>query len=90
MTTHPYSPDYATPPGWTLEETLEELSMSPTELALRTGLSPEHIHQLVRGMVPITTDVAQRLERATGVPDRLWNNLESRYREHRAGLVADD
>ena len=90
MTTHPYSPDYATPPGWTLEETLEELSMSHTELARRTGLSPEHIHQLVRGKVPITTDVAQRLERATGVPDRLWNNLESRYREYRAGLVSED
>ena len=90
MMTYPFSPDYATPPGWTLEETLEELSMSQAELARRTGLSTKHIHQIVRGMVPITTDVAQRLERATGVPDRLWNNLESRYREYRAGLVSED
>ncbi len=90
MTTYPYSPDYATPPGWTIEETLEELSMSHTELARRTGLSTKHIDQIVRDKVPITTDVAQRLERATGVPDRLWNNLESRYWEHRAGLVSED
>jgi len=89
MTTYPYSPDYATPPGWTLEETLEELSMSQAELARRTGLSTKHINQIVRGKVPITTDTAWRLERATGVPDRLWNNLESRYQEHRARLAEE-
>ncbi|MCY4632516.1 MAG: HigA family addiction module antitoxin [bacterium] len=89
MTTYPYSPDYATPPGWTLEEKLEELSMSQAELARRTGLSTKHIDQIVRGKVPITTEVAWRLERATGVPDRLWNNLESRYQEHQARLVEE-
>lgn len=89
MTTHPYRPDYATPPGWTLEEKLEELSMSQTELALRTGLSTKHVNRIVRGRVPVTTQVARRLERATGVPDRLWNNLESRYQEHRARLADD-
>ena len=87
MTTYPYSPDYATPPGWTLEETLEELSMNQAELARRTGLSTKHVNQIVRGKVPITTEVARRLERATGVPDRLWNNLESRYQEHQARLA---
>ena len=89
MTTHPYSPDYATPPGWTLEEKLEELSMSQAELARRTGLSTKHVNQIVRGKVPITTDTALRLERATGVPDRLWNNLESRYQEHQARLAEE-
>ena len=89
MTTYPYSPDYATPPGWTLEETLEELSMRQAELARRTGLSTKHINQIVKGKVPITTDTARRLERATGVPDRLWNNLESRYQEHQARLVEE-
>ncbi len=28
-----------------------------------------------------------RIERATGVPERLWNNLESRYQEHQARLA---
>ncbi len=88
-TTYSYSPDYATPPGWTLEETLEELSMSQAELARRTGLSTKHINQIVRGKVSITTDTARRLERATGVPDRLWNNLESRYQEHLARLAEE-
>jgi len=33
----PYVPDYAVPPGETLEEALEELGMSQSELARRTG-----------------------------------------------------
>jgi addiction module HigA family antidote len=89
MTTYPHTPDYATPPGWTLEETLEELSMSQAELARRTGLSTKHVNQIVRGKVPITIEVARRLERATGHPARLWNNLESRYQEHRARLAEE-
>ena len=32
-------------------------------------------------------DTARRLERATGLPERLWNNLESRYQEHQARLA---
>ncbi len=87
MTTYPYRPDYATPPGWTLEETLAELSMSQAELARRTGLSPEHIDQIIQGKVRIAGDTARRLERATGVSERLWNNLESRHQEHLARLA---
>ena len=85
--THPYTPDHATPPGWTLEEVLAELSMGQAELARRTGLSPEHIDQIIRGKVPIAGDTARRLERATGVSERLWNNLESRYQKHQARLA---
>ncbi|MDE0652416.1 MAG: HigA family addiction module antitoxin [bacterium] len=85
--THPYSPDHATPPGWTLEETLTELSMSQAELARRTGLSTEHIDRIIRGKAPIAGDTARRLERATGLPERLWNNLESHYQEHQARLA---
>ena len=85
--THPYSPDYATPPDWTLEEALAELSMSRVDLARRSGLSTEHIDRIIRGQGPITGDTARRLERATGLPERLWNNLESRYQEHQARLT---
>ena len=88
-TTYPYRPDYATPPGWTLEETIDELSMSQADLARRTGLSTKHINQIMRGKAAITTDTARRLEHVTGVPDRIWNNLESRYQEHQARLAEE-
>ena len=40
-----FKPDYATPPGWILEEALEERSMSRADLARHTGLSEKHISQ---------------------------------------------
>ena len=75
-----FNPDYAVPPGWTLEEALAESSMSQADLARHTGLSEKHISQLIKGEAPITVDTAVRLERATDIPARLWNNLEHAYR----------
>lgn len=72
--------DYATPPGETLRELLEEREMSQRELARRTGLSPKHVNRLMQGLVPLSADVAQRLEHVTGTPARLWNGLEADYR----------
>ena len=76
-----YEPDYATPPGWILQEVLDERSMNQADLARRTGLSPKLVSRIVNGRAPITAAAAVRLERATGIPARLWANLESRYRE---------
>jgi HTH-type transcriptional regulator / antitoxin HigA len=73
-------PDYAVAPGETLRDRLDELGMTQAELALRTGLSPKHINQVLQAVVPLSADVAQRLEYATGVPARLWNRLEADYR----------
>jgi len=72
--------DYAVPPGETLQELLEERGMSQRELALRAGLSPKHVNKLLHGLVPLSADVAVRLERVTGTPARLWNSLEASYR----------
>ena len=85
-----YEPDYATPPGWTLQEVLDERSMNQADLARRTGLSPKLVSQIVNGRAPITAATAVRLERATGIPARLWANLESRYREHQVRLSENE
>lgn len=80
-TRYPYEPDYAVPPGQTLQETIDSLGIDQRELASRAGLSAKHVNQIIKGVAPLTQDTAIRLERATGVPARLWNNLESQYRE---------
>ena len=82
-----FSPNYAVPPGWTLSDLLEERGMSQADLARRTDLSLEYINQLVEGLVPLSTDVALRLERATGAPARFWLKRESTYQERRARLA---
>jgi HTH-type transcriptional regulator / antitoxin HigA len=79
-----YVPDSVLPPGETLRETIEALDMSQAELSLRTGLSTKHVNQIVQGVAVLSHDTAIALERATGVPARLWNSLESNYRDHLA------
>jgi HTH-type transcriptional regulator / antitoxin HigA len=72
--------DYAVAPGETLQELLEERGMSQRELARRTGLSPKHVNKLLHGLVPLSVDVAVRLERVLGAPALFWNRLEANYR----------
>jgi len=82
-----YEPDYAVAPGQTLQETIDALGIDQRELAARTGLSAKHINQVIKGVASITQDTAIRLERVTGVPARMWNNLEANYREQLARIA---
>ncbi|GII80070.1 XRE family transcriptional regulator [Sphaerisporangium rufum] len=72
-------PDYAVPPGETIREFLDELGMTQRDLATRLGLSAKHVNRLIQGVVPLSSEVAQRLELVTGMPARLWNRLEADY-----------
>ena len=82
--------DYAVAPGETLRELLEEEGLSPRDLARRAGLSPKHVNKLLQGLVPLSADVAVRLERVTGTPARRWNALEAGYRSDLARIRAHD
>jgi len=81
-----FDPDYAVPPGQTLEEVIESLGMTQKELALRTGLTEQSIIRILSGEQPITYDTAIKLEMVTAVPARMWNNLEMLYREQLSKL----
>lgn len=81
-----FEPDYAVPPGRTLQETIDHLGIEQKELAARTGMAAKTINQIVKGKAPLTPDTALRLERVTGVPARTWNNLEANFREQLARL----
>ena len=81
---HYYEPDYAIPPGASLRSTLEELEMTQAGLAARTGLSLKHVNQVVQGVAPLTPETALLLEKATGVPARIWNAREAVYRDRLA------
>lgn len=71
----------AIPPGMTIKEVLEDRHMSQKELATRMDMSEKHISKLINGEVPLTQDVAMRLERVFGVEASFWNGLEANYRE---------
>ena len=66
-------------PGRTLRETLEELGISARQFALHIGTTPRRLSLVLRGMRPVSADLALRLERALGQSAAYWVNLQARY-----------
>lgn len=79
-----YLPDRVSPPGATLEETIEALGMSQSELAGRMGRPKRTINEMIEGKVSITAETAFQLENVLGVPASFWTNRERLYRENLA------
>ena len=83
-----FEPDYAVPPGRTLQETIDCLGIDQKELSERTGLSTKTLNLIIKGKAPLTQQTAMLLERVTNVPARVWNNLEGNYQQQLARLQA--
>jgi plasmid maintenance system antidote protein VapI len=79
-----YRPETVTPPGGTIQDILDERSMTQVELAERMGRSKEFINRLIHGRDALSQDVALELERVLNVPARFWNQREQQYREAEA------
>lgn len=84
-TQNQYQPDYVSPPGETLQETIDTIGMSQAELAERTGRPKKTINEIIKGKGPITPETALQFERVLGTPARFWNSRERNYREDLAG-----
>jgi HTH-type transcriptional regulator / antitoxin HigA len=82
--THQYQPDFVTPPGYTLKETLETTGMSQKELADRMGRPIKTISEIINVKTQITPETAIQLENVLGIPATFWLSREVRYREYLA------
>lgn len=76
-----FQPDYSIPPGEILDEYLVTLGMSQRDLAMRTGLTPKTINEIVNAKASVTAETALKFERVLGRPAHFWQNLESLYQE---------
>lgn len=85
----PFAPDWVLPPGETILEIAEERGWTEVELGRRLGYSETHVSQLVNGEVPVTKDVAQRLEQVLGSSLDFWLSLETNFQTHLARLEAE-
>ncbi len=83
-TTNRYSPDYAVPPGWVLQERLEVEEISHAEFARRCGRSAKLISEIVSGKAPLEPETALQFEKVLGVDASIWLGIESEYQLHRA------
>jgi HTH-type transcriptional regulator / antitoxin HigA len=84
-----FYPDYASPPGDTLAETLETIGMSQAELARRMGRPVKTINEIIQAKVVITADTALQLEKVLHVPASFWLRREQHYRETLARLAEE-
>lgn len=72
-------PIYPIHPGEVLAGELEELEMTPAELARALHVPSNRLYQLIAGKRAMTADTALRLEQWLGVSAGFWMNLQKRY-----------
>ncbi len=74
------------PPGDTIQETIDFIGMSQAELAERIGRPKEKLNDIIKGREPITLKTAILLERVLGIPIGFWMERERKYREEVARI----
>lgn len=75
-------------PGEVLAEELEELGVSPTELARQLRVPANRITQIINGKRAVTGDTALRLAHWFGTSPQFWMNLQALYDVRLAELDA--
>ncbi|KAB7885198.1 HigA family addiction module antitoxin [Poseidonibacter ostreae] len=79
METNIYQSDLAIHPGEYLEEVLEDLSMSQSDLSHRIDRPAQMVNEIINGKKSITPTTALQLEDVLGVPAHIWTGLENEY-----------
>ena len=88
--THPFTPDWVSPPGDTIADLLEERDWTQAQLAERLGYTTKHISQLINGKAPIGEETALKLERVLGSTAGFWLNREAHYRAQLALIEEEE
>jgi HTH-type transcriptional regulator / antitoxin HigA len=83
--TEEFNPDWTIAPAATLRDWMDEKGLTRGALARQCGRGESDIKagliiQDVLDREPLLESHAEMLERGTGVPARLWLNLERNYR----------
>ena len=85
-----FRPNWASPPGDTISDLIEERKWKQIELARRLGISQKHVNRLIAGKVLLTEEMASRLATVFGSTERFWLRREALYREHSARLKREE
>lgn len=81
-----FHPDWASPPGDTISDILQERNLSLLDFAQRMNLTPEHTDKLLHGRAAIANEIAERLGVVLGASAAFWMTREYQYREDVARL----
>ena len=75
-----FDSDWASPPGDTITDLLEERDWSLEFLAEKLNLTEEQARDLLVGKLAITPELALQLEQVLGSTAAFWLNREAQYR----------
>ena len=78
------------PPGDTIQETIDTMGMNQNELAERMGKNIKNINRIIKGKEPISQNTAIQLERVLGIPAHFWLEREKEYRREIAQIEAEE
>lgn len=77
----PFKPNWRVPPGETIKDAIEERGLTRADLADRLGLNRLQTGRLLTGTIPLTPDIARRLQDTLGISAQFWLNMEANYRK---------
>ncbi|MCG8503867.1 MAG: HigA family addiction module antitoxin [Sphingomonadales bacterium] len=66
-------------PGEVLRDELDEIGVSPTELARQIRVPPNRVSQIIGGKRSVTGDTALRLGHWFGTSPQFWMNLQAQF-----------
>jgi HTH-type transcriptional regulator / antitoxin HigA len=90
MANEGFSPNWASAPGETIADILEERDLSLTDFAQLIGQSPAEVKGLLEGRTPLTIRVARLLEKVLGGSVAFWMARDFQYREGVSRLHSAD
>ncbi len=90
MSANEFHPNWASAPGDTIADILQERNLSELEFAHRIGQTPEATKDLLQGRATITIAIARRLERVLGASVEFWMSRDFQYRQDIARLYSSD
>jgi antitoxin HigA-1 len=70
---------HAVHPGGVLKEELDELGITPTELARQIDVPPNRLTQIIQGKRSVTGDTALRLGHWFRTDPQFWMNLQAQF-----------
>lgn len=84
-----FIPRWASPPGDTIKEALEEQGLHRRALGEALGLPDENLQSLLDGSMPLTIKLADRLTAAIGGSVEFWMTRDGQYHADAARVAAD-
>lgn len=75
-----FQPNYAIPPAETVMEVFDDRNITLESFSASSGIEYSKLEGIVNATEPISKEIAEELEKATGVVSTFWVNLENNYR----------